>query len=78
MIHALHHEIYFALMRDLVQAAPSAWPHVVEMSNQILTGEMYKALKYAKNLIAYEKELLDHAKRGANLRRGRQADRKSA
>ena len=74
----LHHETYFILMRDLVQAAPSAWPHVVAVSNHILAGEMYKALKCAKTLIAYEKELLDHATRGANLRRGRQTDRKSA
>ena len=56
----LHHETYFILMRDLVQAAPSAWPHVVAVSNHILAGEMYKALKCAKTLIAYEKELLDH------------------
>ena len=74
----LHHETYFILMRDLVQAAPSTWPHVVAVSNHILAGEMYKALKCAKTLIAYEKELLDHATRGANIRRGRQADRKSA
>ena len=44
-------------MRDLVQAAPSAWPHIVAVSNHILAGEMYKALKSAKALIAYEKEL---------------------
>jgi flagellar protein FlbT len=49
----LHHETYFILMRDLVQAAPSAWPHVVAVSNHILAGEMYKALKCAKTLIAY-------------------------
>ena len=74
----LHHETYFVLMRDLVQAAPSAWPHIVAVSNYILSGEMYKALKSAKALIAYEKELMDHATRGTNLRRGRQTDRKSA
>jgi hypothetical protein len=39
---------------------------------------MYKALKSAKALIAYEKELIDHATRGTSLRRGRQTDRKSA
>jgi len=75
---AAHHDTYFALMRDLVQAAPSAWPHMVEISNHILAGEMYKALKSAKKLIAYEKELLDHASRGESLRRGREPDRKSA
>jgi flagellar protein FlbT len=74
----IHHDAYFSLMRDLVQAAPSAWPHMVAVSNHILAGEMYKALKCAKALIAYEKELLDHATRGANLRRDRETDRKSA
>jgi flagellar protein FlbT len=72
------HDAYFALMRDLVQAAPSAWPHMAAISNHILAGEMYKALKIAKTLIAYEKELLDHATRRANIRRDRQKDRKSA
>jgi len=74
----LHHDAYFSLMRDLVQAAPSAWPHVVAVSNHILADEMYKALKSAKALIAYEKELLDNAKRGENVRRDRQTNRKSA
>jgi flagellar protein FlbT len=74
----IHHDAYFSLMRDLVQAAPSAWPHMVAVSNHILADEMYKALKSAKALIAYEKELLDNAPRGESLRHGRQANRKSA
>lgn len=74
----LHHETYFILMRDLVRAAPSAWPHMVAVSNHILAGEMYKALKSVKTLISYETELLDHATRGTNVQRGRQTDRKSA
>jgi flagellar protein FlbT len=73
----VHHDAYFSLMRDLVQAAPSAWPHMVAVSNHILAGEMYKALKSAKALIAYEKELLDNAPSGESLRHGRQANRKS-
>jgi flagellar protein FlbT len=75
---SVQHETYFILMRELVQAAPSAWPHIVAVSNHILAGEMYKALKSARALIAYEKELVDNASRGTNVRRGRQADRKSA
>jgi flagellar protein FlbT len=75
---SLHHQTYFSLMGDLVQAAPSAWAHVVDISNHILAGEMYKALKSAKTLIAYEKELLDHASGGESLRRHRSKDRKSA
>lgn len=74
----IHHATYFSLMRDLVQAAPSAWPHMVAVGDHIMAGEMYKALKSAKALIAYEKELLDNATRGASLRRGGQTDRKSA
>lgn len=74
----LRHETYFILMRDLLQAAPSAWPHIVAVSNHIVAGEMYKALKSANALIVYEKELLDHATRGTNVRGGRQTDRKSA
>jgi flagellar protein FlbT len=73
-----HHETYFSLMRDLVQAAPSAWAHVVDVSNHILAGDMYKALKSAKALIAYERELFDHASRGESLRRHRSKDRQSA
>ncbi|MDP1585625.1 MAG: flagellar biosynthesis repressor FlbT [Bradyrhizobium sp.] len=72
------HDTYFALMHDLVKAAPSAWALVVEVSNHILAGDMYKALKSAKTLIAYEKGLLDNATRGNGLRQDRETDRKSA
>jgi flagellar protein FlbT len=56
-----HHDIYFALMRDIVQAAPSTWPYVESINNRILTGDLYKALKDAKNLVHYEQELLENA-----------------
>jgi flagellar biosynthesis repressor protein FlbT len=56
-----HHEVYFALMRDIVQAAPSTWPYVEGINNRILTGDLYKALKEAKNLVHYEQELLENA-----------------
>jgi flagellar protein FlbT len=74
----LHHEVYFALVRDVLAAAPSVWPHIENINNHILTGELYKALKDAKKLIAYEEELVDHAKRGPSLRGDRQANRQSA
>ena len=38
------HTTYFALVRDLVQAAPSAWAQIEIINNHILTGELYKAL----------------------------------
>ena len=64
-----HHELYFSLVRDIVQAAPSTWALVEGINNHILTGEMYKALKETKKLIAYEEELLAHAARGPSLRK---------
>src|SRR5688500_18006978 len=41
---ARQHEIYFTLMRDIIEAAPSAWQYVANINNQILTGDLYKAL----------------------------------
>ena len=73
-----HHVLYFQLMRDIVKAAPSAWQIVENINNQILTGDLYKALKHAKKLIAYEQELFDHASGRQSLRNGSHPDRKSA
>ena len=73
-----YHESYFALVRDITAAAPSVWPYIEGINNHILTGEMYKALKDAKKLIAYELELLNDAKCGPGLRSGGETDRKSA
>lgn len=73
-----HHELYFSLVRDIVQAAPSVWPHIENINNQILTGKMYKALKDARKLIAYEKGLLDDAQRDSGIRQGRQPNGKPA
>lgn len=56
-----HHDVYFALMRDIVQAAPSTWGYVESINNRILTGDLYKALKEARNLVHYEQELLQNA-----------------
>jgi flagellar protein FlbT len=72
------HEVYFALVRDILTAAPSMWPYIETINNHILTGEMYKALKAAKKMIDYERELLDHARRSASLRESCEGDRKSA
>jgi len=69
-----YHDLYFSLTRDIVQAAPSTWPYVESINNCILTGMMYQALKETKKLIVYEQELLDSAKRGADLQKCCQAD----
>jgi flagellar biosynthesis repressor protein FlbT len=57
-----NHGTYFNLVRDLVTTAPSTWPLIENINTSILNGELYHALKEAKKLVAYEKELLDEAR----------------
>lgn len=59
-----HNDIYFELVKDVCEAAPSTRPYVDAVNNRILTGEMYKALKEARKLVDYEQELIGHAKSG--------------
>ena len=67
---------YFALVNDIVSAAPSTIGLVDQINNEILTGSLYKALKAAKKLIQYEQDLLsDAAASGTGLPAGSQADR---
>ena len=73
-----HQETYFALLRDFLEAAPSAWRYLENINNQILTGQLYKALKEAGKLIGYEQELLKNAQRGKRLRKHLEADRDPA
>jgi len=72
------HEAYFALIKDILRAAPSTWPVIESINNYILTGEMYKALKSAKKLIALEEELLTNAQRRQGLSNRSDENLKSA
>jgi flagellar protein FlbT len=72
------HEAYFTLIKDILRAAPSTWSVVESINNYILTGEMYKALKSAKKLIALEEELLNNAQRRQGLSNRSDEDLKSA
>ena len=66
---------YFALVNDIVTAAPSCVPLVDEINNDILTGALYKALKAAKRLIQHEQDILANAAAGrSRLPAGGQAD----
>ena len=73
-----HRDTYFQLVRDVVQAAPSTWPYIEEINNHILTGDIYKAMKQSKKLIAYEQELLENANRRKRLPVRSEGDCKSA
>ncbi len=52
---------YFALVNDFLSAAPSSTEIVNQINNEILTGQLYKALKAAHRLIEYEQDLLSNA-----------------
>lgn len=58
-----HHPTYFTLLKDMLTVDPSAWPVIEGINNFILEGDLYKALKEAKKLIAHEKELIEIAAR---------------
>ena len=65
-----HHEFYFPLVQDFLKAAPSALPLIAEVNSRILAGDLYKALKAVKQLIAYEQELIAHATGGDRILEG--------
>ncbi|MCO5131033.1 MAG: flagellar biosynthesis repressor FlbT [Xanthobacteraceae bacterium] len=58
-----HHPAYFSLIKDVISATPSSWPLIEAINNHILNGDLYRALKEARKLIAHEAALLDAARR---------------
>lgn len=58
-------ENYFTLVKDIIEAAPSAIPYVARISNHILNNSLYKALKEARGLIEYEQKLIRHVQSGS-------------
>jgi flagellar protein FlbT len=54
-----HHATYFNLIREIVLNVPSAWPIIEEINNIIMNGDLYRALKETKKLIAYEAALIN-------------------
>ncbi|MFO1185571.1 MAG: flagellar biosynthesis repressor FlbT [Bauldia sp.] len=55
---------YFTFVRDIISAAPSTLPFVTRISTLILNNQLYAALKEAKKLVEYERELVAHATAG--------------
>jgi len=59
---------YNKLLVDFQEAVPSSTPILLAIHNHILNAEFYKALKEAKQLLAYERKLFEHAARNSGLR----------
>ncbi|MFN8830271.1 MAG: flagellar biosynthesis repressor FlbT [Labrys sp. (in: a-proteobacteria)] len=74
---AQNQDLYFLLVKDILEAAPSMAPWIERINNKILTGSLYKAMKEARSLIEYEQELIDHA-RGAGLQQSREGHGQSS
>ncbi len=51
-----NYALYLRLVREMLQVGPGTKPFIDRINNRILTGELYKALKEARKLIAYERE----------------------
>lgn len=54
-------DAYFSLINDFIAAVPSSAEIVNQINNEILTGQLYKALKASQRLIEYEQDLITHA-----------------
>ena len=54
------HKIFFELVHDVQAAAPSTNALIAKIGEHLLNDRYYKALKEARHLIEYEKELLAH------------------
>ena len=69
---------YFSLVNAMALAQPKSVPILDEINNEILTNNLYKALKASKKLVQFEQEQSRHAESGAaGLPAGRQTDRPS-
>lgn len=52
------YDSYFASVRELQDVAPSTSVYIADISQHILGGHYYKALREARKLIDYEQELM--------------------
>lgn len=57
-----YHNAYWKLVRDLIDAAPSTLAHIDVISDHILNGRHYQALKLTQRLIEYEQEVIGNAR----------------
>lgn len=57
-----HHKLYWSLVNEFIQAAPSALGLIDKINRQILGAQYYKALKLTRELIDYEQLILSSSK----------------
>ncbi|MFA5074328.1 MAG: flagellar biosynthesis repressor FlbT [Nitrospirota bacterium] len=57
-----HITLYWKLIADVANAAPSTLPLIEQINELIVAGKYYQALKKSKKLIEYEQEVLNRAR----------------
>jgi len=62
-----HQETYWAVVRDIVKAAPSLLDLVDAINEHIVGGRYYEALKLTRKLINEEERIIQHADSGSGL-----------
>ena len=55
---AIHQKNYWSLVKELIKAAPSTVGLIDHISEEIVSGRHYQALKLARKLIDYEQEVI--------------------
>ncbi|WP_107989615.1 flagellar biosynthesis repressor FlbT [Breoghania corrubedonensis] len=73
-----HQNLYFDLVKDILEAAPSTFQIIDRINNKILTGSLYHALKEARALIDYEQELIGHVQSGDSSLPKNEPDRRES
>ncbi len=58
----IHSDTYWKLVKQVVKAAPSMTGRIDQISEHIVNGKYYQALKLAGNLIEYEQEVIRHVR----------------
>jgi len=62
---ARYHQYYWEQVKAVTQVAPSTAELIGKVSDFVLEGQYYQALKSARELIRYEQELLSNARKSA-------------
>ena len=61
-----HQHTYWKLVRELLDAVPRLTGHIDQINENILSGNYYRALKLASELIDFEQEALKHVHASTN------------
>jgi flagellar protein FlbT len=59
----IYFDKYFALVREVQEAAPTTSLFIMKINDMIIEGHFYKALKEARELLSHETELLENVKK---------------